>query len=251
MLMADKNESKDRKAKKKEPAPAPKTEKVEKKMVEAAPSTKIPPHKEEKKAETHAQPAAAAKQHAQPALVQHAQPAAPQHAHPTVPQHAPPAVPPEPRPPTPEIKPKTEKRKKTRAPIKKTKAFVARGKRKTSVARATVIAGKGIVRINSMNVNSLNNPYVRDIILEPLRYLGPEANAIDISINVNGGGRMGQAQAARTAIANALIGFFDTMDLKTKFIDIDRSLVVEDTRRVETKKYKGPKARARFQKSYR
>ncbi len=235
MIMADKTESKEKKTKKKEATPAPKPEKVEKKAAEAASPSKIAPQKEERKAETHAQAAVAEKQPA-PA---------------TVPQHAPATVPPEPRPPTPEIKQKAEKRKKARPPIKKTKVFVARGKRKTSVARATVIAGKGIVRINSLNVNSLNNPYVRDIILEPLRYLGPEANAIDISINVNGGGRMGQAQAARTAIANALIGFFDTMDLKTKFIEIDRSLVIEDTRRVETKKYKGPKARARFQKSYR
>jgi small subunit ribosomal protein S9 len=151
-----------------------------------------------------------------------------------------------------EAKPKAERKKKSKAPPKKaTKAFVARGKRKTSIARATVIAGKGIIRINSMDVRSINNPYVRNIMLEPIHYVGPEVNAVDISVNVSGGGRMGQAQAVRTAIANALIGYFDQMDLRPKFIDIDRSLVIEDTRRVETKKYKGPKARARFQKSYR
>jgi len=150
-----------------------------------------------------------------------------------------------------EAKPKTEKKRKGKAPKKVTKAVVARGKRKTSIARATIKAGKGVVRFNSANITSLNNPYVREIILEPLHYIGPEANSIDIAINVNGGGMMGQAQAARTAIANALVLYFDTMDLRAKFIDIDRSLIIEDTRRVETKKYKGPKARARFQKSYR
>lgn len=150
-----------------------------------------------------------------------------------------------------EAKPKTEKKRKGKAPKKVTRAVVARGKRKTSIARATIKAGKGVVRFNSANITALNNPYVREIILEPLHYIGPEANGIDIAVNVNGGGMMGQAQAARTAIANALVLYFDTMDLRSKFIDIDRSLIIEDTRRVETKKYKGPKARARFQKSYR
>jgi len=111
--------------------------------------------------------------------------------------------------------------------------------------------GKGIVRFNKVDVRSLQNKYVRDTITEAIRYLGPEANSIDILVNVEGGGTMGQAQAARTAIANALCGYFEDMKLKDKFAEIDRSLVVEDTRRVESKKYRGPKARARFQKSYR
>jgi small subunit ribosomal protein S9 len=149
-------------------------------------------------------------------------------------------------------KPEPKARKK-KAGAKKpaTRAFVARGKRKESVARATITAGKGVIRINSRNVESINNPYVRDIIREPLRYIGPEANTVNISVNVNGGGTMGQAQAARTAIANALSQYFDQMNLREKFVNIDRSLVIEDTRRVETKKFRGPKARARFQKSYR
>ncbi|HSB47299.1 MAG TPA: 30S ribosomal protein S9 [Candidatus Bilamarchaeum sp.] len=143
------------------------------------------------------------------------------------------------------------KRKKGASKKAATKVFVARGKRKESIARATITEGKGVVRLNSMNVNGLNNKYVRDIILEPLRYVGPEANGVDIAISASGGGRMGQAQAARTAIANALVLYFEGMNLKDKFIEIDRSLVVEDTRRVEPKKFRGPKARARFQKSYR
>ena len=134
---------------------------------------------------------------------------------------------------------------------KKEGAFVARGKRKLSIARARVVQGTGQVRMNKMLVNSFNNRYVREIILEPIRYLGPEANSIDIAITVTGGGTMGQAQAARTAIAKALVGYFKNEPLKARFDEIDRSLTVEDARRVESKKYKGPKARARFQKSYR
>lgn len=145
-----------------------------------------------------------------------------------------------------EAKPKKKKPKKAEK-----KVFVARGKRKESIARATITEGKGVVRVNSLNLNSINNSYIREIIREPLRYVGPEANNIDIAINVNGGGIMGQAQAARTAIANALVMYFDGMQLREKFISIDRTLIIEDTRRVETKKFRGPKARARFQKSYR
>lgn len=132
-----------------------------------------------------------------------------------------------------------------------TKAFVVRGKRKKSVARASISAGKGVVRFNNCNISALQNKYVREIIIEPLRYIGPEANTVNISVSVYGGGMMGQAQAARTAIANALVMYFDDQNLKTKFTEIDRSLVIEDTRRVESKKFRGPKARARYQKSYR
>ncbi|VVC03337.1 30S ribosomal protein S9 [Candidatus Bilamarchaeum dharawalense] len=151
-----------------------------------------------------------------------------------------------------EVKPEPKPRKRKAAAKKPSKkVMTARGKRKESVARATITEGKGVIRVNSRNITSINNSYVREIIKEPLRYVGPEANNIDIAVNVNGGGIMGQAQAARTAIANALVAYFDGMNLKEKFISIDRSLVIEDTRRVEPKKFRGPKARARFQKSYR
>lgn len=166
--------------------------------------------------------------------------------------HAPKAESPKAEAPAAAEKAEPAKARKRKAPAKKAvKVFVARGKRKESVARATITEGKGVVRINSQKLESLSNRYVQDIIREPLRYVGPEANTVDISVNVNGGGAMGQAQAARTAIANALSMYFDGMNLRKKFVEIDRSLVIEDTRRVESKKFRGPKARARFQKSYR
>jgi len=147
--------------------------------------------------------------------------------------------------------PTAKKPKKSKKKKKETRAIVARGKRKECVARATIKEGKGVIRYNKMNINALNNHYVKEIITEPLHYIGAEATQIDISINVNGGGAMGQAQAARVAIANALVGFFADKKLRDKFIAIDRSLIIEDPRRVETKKFGGPKARARYQKSYR
>ena len=149
-----------------------------------------------------------------------------------------------------QAKPKKAPRKASKKK-EKGKVVIARGKRKEAVARATVKPGSGAIRFNRRSLESMDNIYVREIIREPLRYLGPEANDISIHVNVFGGGMMGQAQAARTAIAKALSEYFVDMKLKEKFNAIDRSLIVEDTRRVEPKKFKGPKARARYQKSYR
>lgn len=142
-------------------------------------------------------------------------------------------------------------KKKTQKKGKKEEGSVYRGKRKEAVARASVRKGKGVVRINSVNVNAIDNKYIRETITEPL-HMAPEiASQVDISVNVYGGGSMGQAQASRTAIARALVGFSGSDELKHKFVAHDRFMIAEDFRRVEPKKYKGPKARARFQKSYR
>jgi len=141
-------------------------------------------------------------------------------------------------------------KKKTKQKTKAKKS-VFRGKRKESIARASIRKGKGIVRINSVRLDAIDNKYARETIAEPLR-LAPEiASQVDISVNVSGGGQMGQAQASRVAIAHALIGFSEDPALKGRMVEYDRTMVAEDSRRVEPKKYKGPKARARFQKSYR
>jgi len=150
------------------------------------------------------------------------------------------------------VEEKKEESKTTKKRKKKSQTVVARGKRKESIARATIAPGKGNIRINHMKLDAYySNKYIREIVKQPLNYLGSEASNVDIHINVFGGGAMGQAQASRTAIANALVEYFPDQKLKEKFLEIDRSLLIEDVRRVEPKKFKGPKARARFQKSYR
>jgi len=147
---------------------------------------------------------------------------------------------------------KKEKAEKAKHPKKaKEKFFHARGKRKKSIARATVSEGKGVVRINSMLIDFVEPTSLRDIIMEPIQVAGDIASGLDISVNVYGGGVVGQMQAARVAIAKALIKHTGSEELKKKMISIDRNMVIEDKRRVEPKKYKGPKARARYQKSYR
>lgn len=149
-------------------------------------------------------------------------------------------------------KPAESKKSRKKSTKKGEKVIVVRGKRKESVARATIQKGRGVVRVNKINVEALSNKYMRDLIKEPLRFVGAEATSVDISVNVVGGGAMGQAQAARTAIANALVEYFENdKSIQDKMFAYDKFMIVEDSRRVEPKKYKGPKARARFQKSYR
>ncbi|MBC7100465.1 30S ribosomal protein S9 [Methanothermobacter tenebrarum] len=126
------------------------------------------------------------------------------------------------------------------------------GKRKTAIARATFYEGKGRVRINKTPVELYQPELARLKILEPLKLAGEEITKnIDIKVNVRGGGIMGQAEAARMAIARGLIQWTNDMELKEKFSQYDRTMLVGDPRRSEPKKYGGRGARARRQKSYR
>ncbi len=132
------------------------------------------------------------------------------------------------------------------------KIVVSSGKRKTSIARATVREGTGQVRINKILLAHVKPQIARQIIEEPLLLAPKEVTEkVDISINVRGGGVMGQAQASRMAIAKGLVDFTKSIDLRTMFIDYDRSMIAGDSRRREPKKFGGPGARARKQKSYR
>jgi small subunit ribosomal protein S9 len=131
------------------------------------------------------------------------------------------------------------------------KAIVASGKRKTAVARATLTKGRGIVRINSVPVEMYPFEIGRLKILEPLKLAGKKVDSIDISVNVQGGGVMGQADAVRTAIARGLVQFLNDNELETLFREYDRTLIVPDTRRKLPKKPLGRGARKKRQKSYR
>ncbi|PSP37432.1 30S ribosomal protein S9 [Halobacteriales archaeon QH_7_65_31] len=126
------------------------------------------------------------------------------------------------------------------------------GKKKTAVARATVSDGTGKVRINSQPVELVEPEQSRLKILEPFRVAEEELrDGVDIDVDVNGGGFAGQADAARTAIARALVQHNNDAELRDAFLSFDRSLLVNDVRQSESKKWGGPGARARYQKSYR
>ena len=126
------------------------------------------------------------------------------------------------------------------------------GKKKTAVARATVAEGEGRVRINSQPVELVEPELSRLKMLEPFRIAGDELrDGVDIDVTVSGGGFAGQADAARTAIARGLVQHLQDAELREAYMSFDRSLLVNDSRQPEPKKWGGPGARARYQKSYR
>ncbi|MCD6492676.1 MAG: 30S ribosomal protein S9 [Archaeoglobaceae archaeon] len=131
------------------------------------------------------------------------------------------------------------------------KILVTSGKRKTAIARATIKPGKGRIRINKIPVEIFQPEMARMMIMEPLIMAKDLANKVDINVEVNGGGVMGQAEAARTAIARALVEWSGDEELKRVYIEYDRSLLVNDVRRKEPKKQGGRGARKRRQTSYR
>lgn len=146
---------------------------------------------------------------------------------------------------------KTPKAKPKKHAEKKPKIVVTRGKRKECTARAYVHEGNGTVRVNGISLDGMSLGYIKDIIMEPLLLAGDKAKGIDIRVVARGGGVMGQAEAVRTAIARGIVEFTGDEELRKSMNERDRFMLREDSRRVEPKKYMGPKARARFQKSYR
>lgn len=132
------------------------------------------------------------------------------------------------------------------------KVLVLSGKRKTATARATVRDGKGRIRVNNIPVEIFEPKLARDKMMEPLLLIEDEVwKHLDIHIKVSGGGFMGQAEAARMAIAKCLLSWTKSARLRTTFRDYDRTMIASDPRRKESKKFGGPSARARDQKSYR
>src|SRR3989344_8972633 len=87
---------------------------------------------------------------------------------------------------------------------------------------------------------------------EPLILSGEVASQVDIDVNARGGGRSGQIEASRLAIAKALVAYTNSEELRKTFLDYDRHLLVADTRFKEARKFgTHSRARAKRQKSYR
>ena len=96
-------------------------------------------------------------------------------------------------------------------------------------------------------------------VYEPILILGLDKFAqVDIRVRVSGGGHTSQIYAIRQAIAKSIVAYYQKYvdeyaknQLKQALVQYDRTLLVADNRRCEPKKFGGPGARARYQKSYR
>jgi small subunit ribosomal protein S9 len=139
------------------------------------------------------------------------------------------------------------------------------GQRKTCRAVATISKGNGRVRINNIPAELIEPQVAKELVLTPLNLLGELRNKVDINVKVQGGGFMGQAFASAVAISRALTGEAkggrDPKDhpltksvreeIRKKIAEYDRHLLAGDPRQSESKKFGGPGARRRKQKSYR
>ena len=146
-----------------------------------------------------------------------------------------------------------------------TKTQIYFASRKTASAHAYITKGEGKVRINNVPAEIIQEESAREIILVPLELSGDLRSKVDISVRVRGGGFIGQSYAAATAITRALIGWTKNKkepkehpftksvrnDLRKKIGEFDKYLISGDARRKEPKKFGGPGARRRKQKSYR
>ncbi|EFN54747.1 hypothetical protein CHLNCDRAFT_58028 [Chlorella variabilis] len=130
---------------------------------------------------------------------------------------------------------------------------------KNAVAVAYVKRGKGEIRLNGSPLDLVQNDTLRWKVFEPVLLLGKQRfSNVDIRIRVKGGGQVSQIYAIRQAISKGIVAFYQKYvdeqsknEIKDILLTYDRTLLVADPRRCEPKKFGGPGARARYQKSYR
>lgn len=125
------------------------------------------------------------------------------------------------------------------------------GKRKTAIAKAVVKSGNGKITVNGYPLEAIDPEIAREKMMEPLLLAGDKAKTVDIKVNVKGGGFMGQAEAVRMALVRALVKWNRSVQLKRLFTQYERTMMAGDPRQSESKKFGGPGARRRKQKSYR
>lgn len=121
------------------------------------------------------------------------------------------------------------------------------GRRKAAVARVYVSQGTGKITINKRDIATyFPSSILQFIVRQPLSLL-EVTEKYDIKINLKGGGFKGQSEAARLAIARALV----KINAEDKAALRAEGFMTRDPRSVERKKPGRPKARKRFQFSKR
>jgi small subunit ribosomal protein S9 len=123
----------------------------------------------------------------------------------------------------------------------------ALGRRKAAVARVYLSDGKGKITINGRDFKEyFGAETLHYVVTQPLATINA-TDKYDITVNLNGGGVKGQAEALRLGITRALV----QMDHENKSALKAEGFLTRDPREVERKKPGRPKARKRFQFSKR
>ena len=129
----------------------------------------------------------------------------------------------------------------------KKQTWTATGRRKSSVAKVTLVGGTGNITVNGVDVHEYM-PYetlVMDL-TQPL-VLTDNLNRFDINVKVSGGGFSGQTGAIRLGITRALLKFDENTDQTRedsyRHILKNAGFITRDPRVKERKKYGLKKAR--------
>lgn len=123
----------------------------------------------------------------------------------------------------------------------------ALGRRKTAVARIFVKEGNGSITVNKKDYKQyFPTGTLQYLVNQPLAIVDMTGK-LDITVNVNGGGVTGQAEALKLAISRALC----KMNPENRPALKAKGLMKRDPRMVERKKPGQKKARKRFQFSKR
>jgi small subunit ribosomal protein S9 len=121
------------------------------------------------------------------------------------------------------------------------------GRRKTSIARVYVKPGKGQIIVNDRELNDYFQSEILQTTVKQALTLVKLDGQYDVTVNVEGGGNKGQAEAIRLGIARALVNINAENRPPLK----KEGLLTRDSRMVERKKPGRRKARRTFQFSKR
>jgi small subunit ribosomal protein S9 len=121
----------------------------------------------------------------------------------------------------------------TATKIKGADDILAIGRRKTSVARIRLRAGKGTITINGRTLDEyFHNLQHRNAVVAPLLQTG-KREQLDVLVRVVGGGITGQADACKLGIARALKKLSEDLLVPLR----ESGLLTRDSRMKERKKY--------------
>jgi small subunit ribosomal protein S9 len=122
------------------------------------------------------------------------------------------------------------------------------GRRKEAVARVYLSKGTGNIQVNGKEYKQyFPLMYLQNQVELPLKTLEGQSESFDITVNVQGGGPKGQAEAIKLGIARALCEVNPEFRPALK----KEGLMRRDSRSVERKKFGKAKARRSFQFSKR
>ena len=122
---------------------------------------------------------------------------------------------------------------------------------KTSTARATFKPGEGAIRVNSIPIEHWGNSIQQELSRLPARLVPDRFNEVNVNVKVEGGGWSSQARAVMVALANGIVKWTRSATVRKTLISYDQHMLSGDPRVKEPKKFGGPGARRKFQKSYR